>query len=66
MLYDLNCLGDWHHVYYYLLCALQYAIAHLRFLFFATLRQYIIRDNVTNMITITTLIDTNIHSMSKI
>ena len=62
MLQYLNCLGDWHHIYY-LLCALPYTTAHFfGSLVFAMLRQYVKRDNMINMITITNLFDTNMHS----
>ena len=30
VLYYLSCLGDQHHVYYYLFGALQYITAHLQ------------------------------------
>ena len=50
----LNCLGDWHqYIIYCVHCDTQLLI--FRFLFFATHRQYERKDNVTNMITITTL-----------
>ena len=29
VLYYFDCLGNWCHIYYYLLCALQYKSAHL-------------------------------------
>ena len=29
-LYYLSCLGVWHHIYYYLLGALQYTTAYLQ------------------------------------
>ena len=50
----LEFLGDWHHVYY-LLCTLQYTTALLQVPFLHTRRWYIIRNNMTNMITITNL-----------